>query len=217
MTEPSSSNPASGAVHHESVLDTGTQRVARVYAEALLKAAVGRNNVDEILAELEALVDEVCAKNPELEAFLTSGTLGRERKAHAIRAAFEGRADELVVNALLVLNDHDRLDLLRPIVTAFRELRDQWAGRIPVQVVSAAPLPEDQVARLRQELQDTFQKEPVILTRVDPELLGGMVVRVGDWLFDRSVRAQLESIRNQIIARSSYEIQSGRDRFRTAD
>ena len=53
----------------------------------------------------------------------------------------------------------------------------------------------------------------MLATKIDPDLLGGLVVRVGDWLYDASVRTQLETIRNQIIARSSHEIQSGRNRF----
>jgi F-type H+-transporting ATPase subunit delta len=82
-----------------------------------------------------------------------------------------------------------------------------------VQVQSAVALAQDQQERLRAELQAAFHKEPVLETQVDPNLLGGMVVRVGDWLYDLSVRTQLENIRDQIIARSSHEIQSGRNRF----
>jgi F-type H+-transporting ATPase subunit delta len=115
------------------------------------------------------------------------------------------------------LNDHERLDLLRPIVAAFRELRDQRAGRMRVQVRSAVPLPDDQREQLLQQLRATFHTEPLLETQVDDDLLGGLVVRVGDWLYDHSVRSQLETLRDQIIARSSYEIQSGRDRFSTAD
>ena len=60
-----------------------------------------------------------------------------------------------------------------------------------------------------------YGKEPVLHTRVDPDLLGGLVVRVGDWLYDASVRTRLADIRDQVIQRSSHEIQSGRDRFRS--
>ncbi len=143
--------------------------------------------------------------------------MGRERKAHVIRSAFEGRASDLLVNFLQVLNDHERLDLLPAIAAAYRELRDQRAGRIRVQVQSAVPLPEDQREQLRRKLAEVFRKDPQIETQVDPDLLGGMVVRVDDWLYDQSVRAQLEDIRKQITARSSYEIQSGRNRFSTPD
>lgn len=209
LPEPS----ANGARLHPTVLDVGTQGIAKVYAEAILRAAQTRNQGDEVLEEFESLVNDVFAADPLLEAFLSSGAISKQTKAQAIRSAFSGRASDLFVHSLLVLNDHGRLDLLRPIVAACRELRDQQAGRMRVQVRSAVPLPEDQREHLLQQLRETFHKEPLLESEVDEDLLGGMVVQVGDWLYDHSVRTQLEAIRDQIIARSSYEIQSGRDRF----
>src|SRR5262249_15040634 len=150
---------ANGAVKHETVFDVGTQRVARVYAEALLRAAEKHNRASELLQELDSLVREVFSREPQFEAFLSSGAVGRGRKAEAIRSVFENRASELFVNYLLVLNDHERLDLLRPIAAAYRELDDERAGRIRVQVRSAVPLPDDQRERLQRELRDTFHKE----------------------------------------------------------
>jgi F-type H+-transporting ATPase subunit delta len=206
-------SPADRAPLHPTVLDVGTQRVARVYAEAMLRAAEARNQGDELYEELESLVNDILPADPRLEAFLSSGAIGKHTKAEVLRSAFAGRASDLFVNSLLVLSAHERLDLLRPIRAAYRQLRDQRAGRVRVVLRSALPLPDDQRQRLLQQLRDTFHKEPLLETQVDQELLGGIVVRVGDWLYDHSVRSQLETIRNQIIARSSYEIQSGRDRF----
>jgi F-type H+-transporting ATPase subunit delta len=85
-----------------------------------------------------------------------------------------------------------------------------------VQVRSAVPLADDQADRLRQQLRESLRLDPVLRTEVDPKLLGGIVVKVGDWLYDASVRARLDSIRKQLIERSSHEIQSGRDRFSVA-
>ncbi len=197
--------------------DVGSQRVARVYAEALLNAADKQGQVDDVLDELATLTGEVFRKDPQFEAFLASGAIGRDRKAQVLRDLFEHRASSVFFNFLMVLNNHERLGLLRPIRAAYQELYDERARRIRVLVRTAVPLPDDQRARLRQELHDTFHLEPILETRVDPDLLGGMVVRVGDWLYDASVRTQIENLRNQLIARSSYEIQSGRNRFSAAN
>jgi F-type H+-transporting ATPase subunit delta len=202
-----------GAPLHPTVFDVGTQRVAKVYAEAILRAAQARGQADELQEELDSLITNVLDADPRLETFLGSGAIGKHPKAEVLRTAFTGRASDIFFHSLLVLNDHERLDLLRPIRAAYRELRDRQAGHIRVLVRSAVPLPDDQRDRLLQQLRETFHKEPLLETQVDHDLLGGMVVRVGDWVYDHSVRTQLESIRNQIIARSSYEIQSGRDRF----
>jgi F-type H+-transporting ATPase subunit delta len=197
--------------------DVSAQRVAQVYAQALLNAADANGKADAILDELDSLVTDLFRADPQVEAFLSSGAIGRDRKAEVIQKIFGGRAEELFTNFLLVLNRHERLDLLRALRTAYRELRDQLAHRVRVLVRSAVPLPDDQRDRLQQELRETFHLEPVLVTQVDPDLLGGLVVKVGDWLYDASVRAQLETIRNQLIARGSHEIQSRRDRFCSPD
>ncbi len=205
--------PMDGEPLHPTVLDVGTERIARVYAEALFRAAQQHKQQDEVLAELAAFVQDVLRQDPHFEAFLSSGAIGRHRKSEVIRSVFTNRASELFINALLVLNDHERLDLIRPIMLAYRELLEDRAGRMRVLVRSAAALPDDQLGRLQEELRDTYRKEPVLETEIDPELLGGVVVRIGDWVYDHSVRTELEAIRNQIIARSSHEIQSRRDSF----
>jgi F-type H+-transporting ATPase subunit delta len=197
--------------------DVSAQRVARVYAEALLRAADKQGQTDAILEELDSLVNDIFRADPQFETFLASGAIGRDRKSHVLQSVFGNRASAVFSNFLMVLNHHDRLELLRPILAAYRELHDERARRIRVLVRSAVPLADEQRDRLQRELHDTFLLEPVLITQVDPELLGGMVVRVGDWLYDASVRTQLDMIRNQLIARSSYEIQSRRDRFSSAD
>jgi F-type H+-transporting ATPase subunit delta len=201
----------------ETVLDPSALRIARVYAEALFRATAKRNQADELLEELDTLLSRVFTADPQLEVFLASSAIDRPTKAAAIRGAFENRSSELLVNALLVLNEHERLDVLRAIVAAYRDIRDQQSGRMRVRVKSATPLPDDQRERLLERLRQTFHKEPILDVQVDAELLGGMVVRVGDWLYDRSIRSELANIRNQIIARSSYEIQSRRDSFSARD
>jgi F-type H+-transporting ATPase subunit delta len=200
---------------HETA-DVGTQRVARVYAEALLTAAARRRQAQDVLDELQALVGEVFKANPQFEAFLAGGAVGRNRKTEVIDRIFKDRASELFVNFLNVLNDHERLGLLRPILNAYRELHDQQAGRIQVQVRSAVGLPDDQRQGLVNALRQGFRAEPVLESKIDPELLGGLVVQVGDWMYDASVRTQLDNLRNQLIERSSHEIQSRRDRFSSA-
>jgi F-type H+-transporting ATPase subunit delta len=197
----------------DQVADVGAQRVAHTYAQALLDAAEKRGQGGEVLEEFDSLVRDVFPAAPHLEGFLGSRAISRKRKPPVIRSAFQGRASEVFLNFLLVLNDHERLDLLRPILSAYRQLYEERTGRVRVRVRTAAPLPDDQRGRLEQELRAAFRREPILETHVDPDLLGGLVVQVGDWVFDDSVRSRLANIRNQMIERSSYEIQSRRDRL----
>ena len=135
---------ATDPTQHATVFDDATQHVARVYAEALLNSAQKAGQTEEMVEDLNALVNEVLPRDPYLEAFLTSRAVGRERKAHALRAAFHGRASDLFLNFLLVLNDHDRLEALRAIAATVRDLFEERSGMVRVQVRSAVPLPDDQ-------------------------------------------------------------------------
>lgn len=195
------------------VRDVGARRVARNYAQALLGAAEKRGQAREVLDELESLAGDVFPAAPDFEAFLASRAISRKRKAPVIRRALQGRAGDTFLNFLLVLNEHERLDLIRPVLAAYRALYEEKTRHVRVQVRSAVPLPDDQRQRLEQELRAQFQREPILEAAVDPDLLGGLVVQVGDWVYDGSVRSRLADLRNQLMERSTYEIQSRRDHF----
>src|SRR5205823_13884461 len=130
----------------------------------------------EVLEELRALVNDVFKANPRIETFFTSPAVGRDPKTQVLERILQSRVSETLANFLFVLNHHDRLDLLRPILAAYSELYDQRAGRMNVQVSTAAPLPDDQREQLSRKLKEAFQREPVLNVSVEPDLLGGMIV-----------------------------------------
>jgi F-type H+-transporting ATPase subunit delta len=190
--------------HRETVLEaTGARaRIARVYAEALMAAAGDR--ADEVGEELDALVRDVLDANPEVERFLSSGAVGRKAKSAALEAAFAGKVSDVVRNFLGVLNQNYRLDLLRAVNAAYKKLRDEAAGRVRVAVASAVPLSDEHLHKLKETLARQLKAEPVVDARTDPDLLGGLVVRVGDRVYDTSVRTRLETLRNHLMASGNY-------------
>jgi F-type H+-transporting ATPase subunit delta len=193
-----------GQIQHATVFDDATRQIARIYAEALLNAADKRGQTQEVLEQLEELVRDVLARDSGFGLFLASAVVGREHKHAALQRAFEGKVNEVLYHFLLVLNDHERLGVLREVAVLMRDLYERRAGRMHVEIVSAVGLDDEQRERLRRELRDKFDREPILSTRVDPELLGGLVVKVDDWVYDGSVRARLERIQNQLIERGSY-------------
>ncbi len=201
-----------------SVFDIDVLRLARVYAEALLTAAEKAGKADAIWDDFVSLVGNPLrhSESPtDPVALMTSSVVPRGRKEQVIRKALQGRTDDLFVNFLLVLNRHNRLDITRAVAAEYRGLLDERARRLRVQVRSAVPLTDEQRDKLRGMAHDRFGLEPVLVESVDPELLGGLRVQIGDRVLDATVRNRLESIKNQLITRSSYEIQRRRDRFRT--
>src|SRR5579884_2702199 len=141
-----------GTAADGTVSDVSQQRIARVYAEALLNAAERRGQTQEVYDELDALVGPVFAAAPDIEAFLSSRAISREAKPAVMERALRGRVSDVFFNFLLVLNRHERLDLLRGIRVAYRDLWDERARRVRAHVKSAVPLADDQSERLRQEL-----------------------------------------------------------------
>ena len=197
----------------EKAVQTAGARIARVYAEALLNVAVKQHKADTMLEQLDSLVNDVFAAEPLLENYLSSRAVKHDEKERTIRASFEKRADPMFVKFLLVLNTHNRLDLLRSILHSYRNLNDQRARRLRVKVRTAVPLPEDRRAELKAGLHNYFGLEPVLEERILPELLGGMIVQIGDRVLDGSVQTKIERLRTQLLVNSNYEIQSGRNRF----
>jgi F-type H+-transporting ATPase subunit delta len=190
-------------IHHATVFDDATRHVARIYAEALLSAADKRQQTQDVLEQLEQLVREVLARDSAFALFLASAVVSRDHKREALRRAFQGKVNDTLYHFLLVLNDHDRLDIIRETALLMRDIFERREGRMHVEVKSAIALDDEQSERLRRELRDKFHREPILSVRVDPELLGGLVVKVDDWVFDDSVRARLERIRNQLIEKGS--------------
>jgi F-type H+-transporting ATPase subunit delta len=192
--------PAAESVRHATVFDDDTRHLARVYAEALLEGA-GRDGGAAVVEELEALVQQVLDAAPVLEHLLGSAAVGRERKEGLLRHAFQGRVSDCLFRFLLVLNHHQRLGILRQITETARDVFERRSGRLEVEVQSAVPLVEDQQDRLRQQLRHSLQREPVLRLQVDPDLLGGLLVRVGDRVYDATLRGRLQNLQTRLLER----------------
>ena len=188
-------------------------RIRTAYAEALLNVAEARGEADDIGEQFKEL-GRVFASVPQLETTFDSPAVGKARKDQLILALFgNGRASELFLNFLRLLNQKERLGLIRLIAIAYRTLRDERGNRIRVLVETAAPMSDEQTETLRKTLADKLNKTPVLVVREKPELIGGLVVHVADKVYDTSVRTKLTALRNQLTDRGTYAIQSGRDRF----
>jgi F-type H+-transporting ATPase subunit delta len=200
-------------VHHPTVMDDEARQVARVYAEALYRAAERLGQAEQVLHELDELVSGVFRADPGLELFFTSASIGRDRKAEVLRKAFTGRASDVLEHFLEVLNHHERLGSIRAIADAYRTLHNRRTRRVVVDVRSAVPLTDEERNRVREDVRAVGHIEPILQESVEPELLGGLVIRIGDWVYDASVRTRLDTIRTDLIERSSHAIASQRDRF----
>ncbi|HWB00233.1 MAG TPA: ATP synthase F1 subunit delta [Pirellulales bacterium] len=194
-------------------LDVGAYRVAVVYAQALLAATDKQGNTDEVVAELDELVEQVLVKLPKVEEVMASGMIAPDQKQAIIDRVFRGKITPVFLHFLKVLVGHERGGNLRAIQRAVHDLLDEMRNRVRVQVTTAAPVDREITKRIASQLRTALSAEPMLDCRVDPDLIGGIVFRIGDTVYDGSVATQLEQVRSQMINRSVHEIQSRRDRF----
>lgn len=196
------------------LLSEDDAKAARQYADALLGAAGKENAVEEALADLEAIRDEVLAPNPKLAELFASFRVPTAEKDRIVSELFGGRIADVALRFVRVVNRHGRLGLLGPIADEARRLWDERHRRIPVVVRTAAPLDEERTEELKRRLSAmTEGATPILEVQNDPSILGGLIVQIGDQVYDASVRNRLEQVRKRLIEGKTHEIQKRRDQF----
>jgi len=202
----------------EFAADVTVEKIAAVYAEAFLNAVEAKKEpVDDAVDEFDSLVRDVLDRNKKFDAILKSVVIQPDVKLGVVDRVFSGKASATFLSFLKVLAKHARLDLLRVIRLEIHKLNDKRKGRIPVIVTTATEMPAEAFAGLAGRLRAKLGGEPVIQNQIDPNVLGGIVIRVGDTIYDASIATQLLNVRQNMIDRSAHEIQSRRDRFRNTE
>ena len=194
--------------------DVGAEHVGDVYAEALLGAADRDGLTESVLADFDSLVEDVLDRFPEFDQILASALISHEEKVGILDRSLGAHVSPLLLDFLKVVSRHGRLDCLRAIHRRAHALHDRMRGRVRVRVTTATPLSSELAGRIAENLRSLLDGEPILEQVVDPELIGGVVVRVGDTVYDGSIARQLKNVRQRMIQRTAHEIQTRRDRFR---
>jgi F-type H+-transporting ATPase subunit delta len=194
-------------------IDLGRQHLGAVYAKALLGAADKAGQAEQVLAELESVVEDVLNKLPQLDAAFASPRIGAEEKKALIDRAFGGRMSLTLIHFLKVLAQHGRLDALRAILKAAKRLFNELRGRVEVTVETAYPLSNPVRERITARLTQMLGREVVLTTSINDELLGGLVVRIGDTVYDGSLAAQLQQMQEVALEHTTQSIRESLERF----
>jgi F-type H+-transporting ATPase subunit delta len=205
--------PEHVAPTHETVMDVTVEQVARVYAQAFLGVVSKLPNADALVEELSALVTEVLDRFPQLEKTLESSLVAPDQKEQLLDRVLGKAASKEVLNFLKVLSRHGRLELVRSIARLAKKLNDARHGRTDIEIRVAMPLEPAMRTEIEELVRRALQTEPVLNVTVDPSLLAGIVIRVGDRVYDGSVHTRLEHVRAAMIGRATEQIETRPERF----
>ena len=174
------------------------ESIARRYSAALFALAQEANAVAQTVEQLDAFVGAL-DRDPELLQFYESPVIDRERKQQMLTAALAG-ATELVANFVILLVRKRRENLVRLIAHQMHDLLDRETGRQNAAIETPVPLPPDELSALTRRLSKVYQHTIVPQPKVEPALLGGIIVQVGDRYVDASVSGKLEELRRHLLA-----------------
>ena len=197
------------------VFDTDQQQLGETYAKALLGLSDKPKKVDTYVDQLSN-VAQVVNDLPKLKAIFESPQIGADQKAKLIEKSF-GKMNKKVVNFLKVLSRNGRFNCLTATAVSAEKLRDEVAGRVQGELTTAAEVDQAVVDRIAKQLSKVVGKEVKLINKVDSKVIGGMVIRIGDTVYDGSVVNQLAQIRTKAVQKASDAIREKLDRFASSN
>jgi ATP synthase F1 delta subunit len=172
------------------------EEIASVYARSLFEVAKEQNKLDKLREELGEFVDALDG-NRELQVFFFSPYFSTAEKKDGLDKAISG-ADEIFVNFLKLLIENHRMPVLFRTRREFDRLWRQENKLLPVTVTSAVELDQGTVKQIGDRIAEQTGRKIELAATVEPEILGGLVVRVGNSILDASIRNRLEQLRKQV-------------------
>jgi F-type H+-transporting ATPase subunit delta len=171
-------------------------RVARVYAEALFAAADDAGRVERVQADLGAF-DDALRGSPQLRGAMLNPQIDRASKARVLDGLTAG-GDQLVVNALRLMLQKGRIALTADMRREFERLAAEAARVVDVEVTSAVPLGDEAEHELLARVRQATGRRVRLVKSIDADVLGGLVLRIGDVVLDASLRARVAQLREQL-------------------
>jgi F-type H+-transporting ATPase subunit delta len=174
--------------------------IARRYATAIFMLARDARILEQVERDLRGIADAIAVK-PEVRRFFESPIVNRAEKAALLERTFVGKVDRIALTALLLLVRKRREALLAPIVVAYEKLVLAERNQEPLDVISARPLGAGELQLMVARLSTVYGKQFEVSTAVDPTLLGGARLVMGDRYIDGSVSGRLDELARELFAK----------------
>ncbi|WP_266203431.1 ATP synthase F1 subunit delta [Pontibacter kalidii] len=171
-------------------------RVASRYAKSLIELAAEKNVLEQVHADMQ-LFSQVVSQNRDFRLLLQNPIVKSDKKLAILNGVFKGKVNEMTLAFFILIARKNREAILDAVATAFQEQYRVLQGIQSAEVVSAVPLTPALRDELGQKLVAQTGKRIELVERVDPSLIGGFVLRVGDKQIDNSVKNSLRKLKNQ--------------------
>jgi F-type H+-transporting ATPase subunit delta len=181
--------------------DAARHIVHEIYSDVMFELAEETGQLDEVMTDLQAIGRALRAE-PAFLSLLISPSLSEAEKAAMIRRVFAGRISPLTLDFLCVLARRNRMSFLNGISGRYEDRYDYTRNRRRVTVTLAKPPTDEETEKLKVQIREAIQAEVKLTVKVDPAILGGMVIQKGDMVIDNSVRNILDRTVKVIISQS---------------
>ena len=172
------------------------EEIAQVYARSLFEVAEEQKKLDTVKQQLDEFATAL-HEHREMAVFFFSPYFSAQEKKDGLRKAVDG-ADPTITNFLEALIERHRMPAIFRIRTDFETLYDKSKKLLPVTVTSAVELDAETIQSLGKRIGEQTGNEIELSSKVDPEILGGIVLRVGNFIMDASIRTRLEQLRREV-------------------
>lgn len=172
------------------------EAIGSIYAQALINEAQKQNALAEITEDVHGIGELL--KNKDFFAFTQALTIGEDERLASLEKIFGGRLHPLTLQVIKSMSRRDRLMFLHGFVEGFDAIIKKMSGHVDAELISAIELRPEAVARVRDAVGRSLGKTVDVHVKVDPKLIGGMTLTIGDTLIDASVATQLDKIKDQL-------------------
>ncbi|NNU15929.1 F0F1 ATP synthase subunit delta [Parvularcula sp. ZS-1/3] len=171
--------------------------IAERYASAFFELARDEGKLEKAEADLDAL-RSAYNDSDDLRRLVQSPAFSADAKKEGMKALLDGKADALTSNFIQLVAAKGRLTLLTTIITDFKRIAAEARGEVAAEVVSAHPLSDDQLNDLKAQIRASVGKDVTLDARTDPDLLGGLIVKIGSRMIDSSLKTKLARMRARL-------------------
>ena len=173
--------------------------ISKRYADAFFQLSLQNNKVEESLEDLQYLAD-AWTEHVDFRGYMKNPMNGPDKKEKALKGIFQDNISEDALNFTLLLMRKGRLELLPDILEEYRQLKDRSGNILSITVITAAKAEPEILEKISEKFRQSANATSVNVTEViDPSIIGGVMVQVGDKLYDDSVKGKLKALQEELV------------------